>query len=302
MLTLDQLIKYYTAVGGPKQYTNYIRSIDRINKGQTVQWIIDVVKKKGQILDAVAKFDTFFIANRGGLSSKTISNYKSGFTKFTEVTLGFFSANAWLTRGKGKKTNLFLCQLIADNALFASKEIVEQVRQGKLGTRGNKPNNYASWDYMAHARILRDQAGNPIKRGVSCPDNVVYPRICGNYQDLDQNVSADDNTYANQYIKKAVLASFKKCYGGLGTSLYDCFTDYEACHIWDLPGDRRYYASIANLVLLPKALAGLTDHNDMVKELLRYEAFKRFQFKPDDETTPPPMPKYYDQIKWRYTP
>lgn len=300
MPEFNALLKYFEAVHGSKDYVQYVNRIDDTNGHQTIEWIFPGGKPANSVADVIAEFNTFYKNNPCKWSNNTLNDYRSGFTRFTEVVLGYFSANVWFERGLSKKRSLFLCQLIADNALFASSSIVKKVCQGKLGARGNKPNIYASWDYMAHARILRDQAGNAIKRGDDCPDDVVYPRICGDNPGLSNNVKADDNTYANQYIKKAVLASFKDRFGGLGTSLYDCFRDYEACHIWDLPDDRRYYASIANLVLLPRSIAGLSDHNNDVKALLKYEAFQRFKFVPEGEQVPKIAPSFYKQIKWRF--
>lgn len=310
MPEFNALLKYFEAVNGSKDYVKYVKRINDTNGNKTIEWIFPGGKPANSVADVIAEFNTFYKNNnRCKWNNNTLNDYRTGFTRFTEVVLGYFSANVWFERGLSKKRSLFLCQLIADNALFASRSIVEKVRKGELGTKenkvkkdnkGNNGNRYASWDYMAHARILRDQAGNAIKRGADCPDNVVYPKICGDYPNLSKFVKADDNTYANQYIKKAVLASFKDRFGGLGTFLYDCFRDYEACHIWDLPDDRRYYASIANLVLLPRSIAGLSDHNNDVKALLKYEASQRFGFYPDEEKHAPNAPSFYKQIKWRF--
>ena len=302
MPEFNALLEYFEAVHGSKDYVQDVKLIDDTNGNRTIEWIFPGGKPANSVADVIAEFNTFYKNNNPRKwRNNTLNDYRTGFTRFTEVVLGYFSANVWFERGLSKKRSLFLCQLIADNALFASRSIVGKVSNGMLGTRGNKGNGnrYASWDYMAHARILRDQAGNAIKRGHNCIDNVVYPKICGDYPALSKDVKADDNTYANQYIKKAVLASFKDRFGGLGTSLYDCFRDYEACHIWDLPDDRRYYASIANLVLLPRSIAGLSDHNNDVKDLLKYEAFQRFKFVPDGEKEPN-APSFYKQITWRF--
>ena len=109
---------------------------------------------------------------------------------------------------------------------------------------------------------------------------------------------ADDNTLANRAIKNAVVESFNHKFGPSKIP-FGCFKDYETCHIWDLPGDRRYYASIANLVLIPRCLAALTDHFQDVKDLLRKEAFNRFGFVPDGEAVP--ACKHYNKITWRYS-
>lgn len=292
MVTLEQLINYFNDVDGRK-YASYVKGIDKLNGHQTVDWIMSVVKKKGTVDDILKLYDSYFATNPcERWDDKTRKNHRTGFKQFSEVILGFFSANVWLSRGRGKTTDLFLCQLIADNAIFASSLVVEKVREGKMGSEGNKKNEYASWDYMAHARI-NNENGEKVKK-----DEVVYPLIRERYPDISDSVIVDDNTIANQAIKRAVIASFKERYGGLGTSMYYAFQDYEVCHIWDKPWDRRYYASIANLVLIPRALAALTDHNNMVKNLLRYEAFQRFKFKPEEESEPDFDNKLYSKIEW----
>ena len=301
MVTLEQLINYFNDVDGTPQYPGYIRAIDKANRHKTVEWIFDVVKKKGTLDDILKVYDNYFATHSCKWGQKTRENYRTGFKRFSEVVLGFYSANVWLSRGRGKTTDLFLCQLIADNAIFASASIVKKVQAGVLGSQGNKKNDYASWDYMTRARIIYDN-GKKVTKGTPCLDQVIYPLICGKYPDVSKYVIADDNTFANQAIKKAVIASFNERYGaGIGTSMFSSFKDYEACHIWDKPGDRRYYASVANLVLIPRALAGLTDHNDIVKSLLRYEAYQRFSFIPDGEKPPTldtKLQRIYSSITW----
>jgi hypothetical protein len=203
--------------------------------------------------------------------------------------------------------------LIAENTLFASRDVFIKVKSGTLGAdklknsefkaKGIKvkfKNEYGSWDYMAHARRVG------VKKNTLCNDDDnrdVTVKIRNKYPDviICDEIIADDNTCANNYIKTAILESYKEKFDGnplfiLGTK--DYFSDYEACHVWDLPGDRRYYASIGNLVLVPRALAQLTDHCDSVKQLLRYEVWKRFGFKPDEENEPEKV-SYYEKIHWR---
>src|SRR5437764_495509 len=63
-----------------------------------------------------------------------------------------------------------------------------------------------------------------------------------------EGVHLDANTYANNAIKRAT---------GVGRSA----KGFEACHIWpNLCYDERYHTAIANLVLISRALAGLSDH------------------------------------------
>ena len=86
-------------------------------------------------------------------------------------------------------------------------------------------------------------------------------------------VRIDDNTYANRGIKKI-----------LGN--YD-FKNYEVCHIWpNTATDERYYSMIPNLVLLPRAIAGLTDHLESIQQILQYRAFSLYRWKPDEVEEP----------------
>lgn len=88
-------------------------------------------------------------------------------------------------------------------------------------------------------------------------------------------VTLDDNTRANQAIKRAV---------GVRP---DGIKGFEACHLW--PGtayDARYHTVIANLVLLPRAVAGLSDHDADVLAKLQYRAFELYAWHPEEVATP----------------
>jgi len=109
-----------------------------------------------------------------------------------------------------------------------------------------------------------------------------------------EDVRLDDNTYANVALKRAI---------GNATT----FVGFETCHIWPLSCyDVRYHTLVPNLVLLPRAIAGLTDHDEHVQECLQYRAFELFGWYPGRESedpakkpaNPPARPdKYADN--WR---
>ena len=102
----------------------------------------------------------------------------------------------------------------------------------------------------------------------------------------DNNTRLDDNSYPNAQMK----ASLKK------RGIYPI--GYETCHIWERTCyDPRYHTCYANLVLLPRAIASLSDHNEEVKALLQWYAYERFgDFLPENKTLPP-KPENYDEIK-----
>ena len=290
ILTFDEMVDYFINSidnspfkkinkNSQKSYRSNLNSLNKANGGKTAEWISEVIKGEkidDPVEEAIKKFESFF-NNYTGRPQNTIDNWKTAYRRFSESIIGFFYGNVWAFDNNRQNYDEYLCQIVAQNALFPSKEIVEGVIHGKLGTKNNVSkggNPYASWDYMEHVRVTGTKKGTPF--------------TIGSFQ-----CKADDNTSANHYIKQAILASFN-----LKSCGFKCFHDYEACHVWDKPNDPRYYASIANLILLPRAFGQLTDHCNAVKELLRYEVYKRFGFLPDNERIPS-KPVFYDKIVWR---
>ena len=89
------------------------------------------------------------------------------------------------------------------------------------------------------------------------------------------NLKLDDNTYANNAIK-----------GALGVSRAN-LSGFETCHIWPLTCyDERYHTAIANLVLLPRALAALTDHDADVRAALQYRSYVLYGWHPSESSEP----------------
>ena len=100
-----------------------------------------------------------------------------------------------------------------------------------------------------------------------------------------QGIRLDDNSYANVAIKRAI---------GLGKSA----VGFETCHIWPLTCyDERYHTAPANIVLLPRALAGLSDHDNEIQKALQYRSFELYRWWPAgmDEPT---RPDFYP-VSWR---
>ena len=109
-----------------------------------------------------------------------------------------------------------------------------------------------------------------------------------------QEVRLDNNSYANVALKKSI---------GRAPGL----VGFETCHIWPKTCyDVRYHTLVPNLVLLPRAIAGLTDHDKHVEACLKYRAFERFGWYPGREAedpaktpaSPPPKPEGYPG-NWR---
>lgn len=99
-------------------------------------------------------------------------------------------------------------------------------------------------------------------------------------------IRIDDNTYANRGIKKILKG-------------YD-FNNYEVCHIWpNTATNEKYYSMLPNLVLLPRAIAGLTDHLEVIQEILQYRAFHIYGWKPDEVGNPSKSKNYPAENVWR---
>lgn len=80
------------------------------------------------------------------------------------------------------------------------------------------------------------------------------------------------------------------------------FKNYMVCHIW--PGttyDGRYLVSyltlLANLILIPRILANLSDYFSAVIDVLKYRSYELYGWHPEGTATPQ-RPSYYPQV-WR---
>jgi len=99
-------------------------------------------------------------------------------------------------------------------------------------------------------------------------------------------VRLDDNTYANVAIKRALGLSPRNVVG------------FEVCHVW--PGttyDPRYHTCIANLILLPRSLASLSDHDATVQRAIQYRSFELYAWSPEGVPLPEKPPGY--PLEWR---
>ena len=260
-------------------YMSYLNSLNKANDGQTVSGLNEALKVGNPKEVLSYKVDGLMYDK----AAKTISNWKSALNRLADYVFGFVDADINLK--SIRDFDLLACKLVAQSAIFCSKEVFDAVVNGEIGAKENidKGNDYGSWFNCRYKRVQR-----PNKRG-----------------DEENGVKLDDNTYANNAIKSAVLAGLK-IYGIDPGKIK--FYGYEACHIWPRTCyNEKYHTSVANLVLLPREIAGLTDHCKAVEDLLKYEAFNRFRFKPDPEDINPgediseSAPPYYKDLVWRPT-
>ena len=258
-----------------KSYLSYIRSLDKANHGQTCEWLRKAVASEKPMKSLSQLFDDYFNAHP---EKKALSQWKTGLNSLGEYLCGITDSPTNLSTINIKNFDTLACQLVAQTAVFCSKEIFDKVKAGEEGSAENKKrkgNEFGTW---YHYTVQRAEDG---KKGDINADGI----------------RLDNNTYANKAIKTAVIKGFK--HYGIYAGAKQKFKGFEVCHIWPRTCyDARYHTSVGNLVLLPREVAGLTDHCKAVKELLQYEAWERFGFKPAEETVPS-KPKNYKDIVWR---
>ena len=278
---LNEALKAYKGVlgqflttGSTRSYCSYVRAIENEmwksnpNFSLLNDWILPQIGKTNvdtvyELLEAVLEeFDNSFLSASKILKYKK-SKCRSALASFTKFVLGQYKANLYVSLDLGN--DLDNCRLVARNALFCTVDVANKIKTGDLGARTNlgKGNDYHSWFCCGFQRKKTNETrGDVINIVAGNPD----PQGIGFY-------ILDDNTKANEAIKKAVME-------GLPTWMktrYNDFSEYMACHIWDgTCYDYRYHTSVFNLVLLPKSIGGLTDYCQAVKEMLQYESAMRF--------------------------
>ena len=266
---------------------NYKSHLNKIN-GNTnniITWLEGVKHDKNPIKSLCDHYDKQY----------SDSNWKSALVLFGKFVFGKINAQVNLASVSIKNFDQIACKLVAQSAIFCSKEVFDKVKNGDLGSL--KYNKHGNDEGAWYGNKYRRANANEERRG-NDPN--------------DTTATLDDNTYANKAIKYAICEDLKKY--GISVSINDFSkNEFEACHIWDETCyNKKYHTSLANLVLLPRSLASLTDHCDAVKKLLQYEAWRRFGFKPEGDeyyksysnvtsnTYPQEEPQYYNDVIWKY--
>ena len=113
----------------------------------------------------------------------------------------------------------------------------------------------------------------------NCTDNQVVVKYKFNAKSKKRGKQNGERMDDNSYPNKQMKTSMKK--RGIIPS------GYETCHIWEgTCYDPRYHTCYANLVLLPRAIASLSDHSENIRAILKYRAFELFGFKPEGADDP----------------
>lgn len=280
--------------GAIDKYKDYLRALDKANGGKTLSWIEKAHKatndkKSGNfgipVVDIVTETFNNFKGNRDTIENEKTSNIDLALQYLTKAFLSFFDGE-FSVAFNTYITDEMLANMVAETAIFASYDIVKSVVKGG---KGYKANEFASADNCEHRR-----------------KNVGEERREVKIEDGSQ-VTLDDNTIPNRKLKEAICKGLK-----LNSVKWNQFNNYVVCHIWDNPYDRRAFCSLVNLVLLPKAIYGLSDHHKLVKKILQqrsydlYKTIEGIKFPFEYLSLPEPSlkgdeKKIYDSLesKWR---
>lgn len=253
-------------------YVNRLQSYDKIwNGGKTYSQLDTIIKSKSSdpMADAMNYFNSAIPAKK---PANTINSYRCAYKSFCETIIGRYDANVWLNAKFSDRLNMNAYEMIAETAIFASPGILSDPKI-------LKGHPHACWFFDPYYYI-RDQK-NVGKLTTDC---------------LRRQCVGDRNQKANLAIKKAI---YKSC-PDVAIANIGSFCNYEACHIVPNSTDNRdYYTSIPNLCLIPRAIAGLSDHFQNIIDILNYHAITLYSLPYIKPTLSPSLMKIYSGLKWR---
>ena len=222
-------------------------------------------KKAGELKDAFVKKGIYIKENKGSRAYSFYLDYRNG-AIYKSKTKGLPSIITLNPVGGEKYQSgaLVLSELLGQTRCL--ELLVELVAKTAIWAPPVCHQSLVGKGYAKYPDVRRKKNGE--KKG----------KVPG------ENIRLDDNTYPNRQMK----AMGKKFYG-------TNFKDYTTCHIWeDTCYDTRYHTCFANLVLLPSALASLSDFCPEIKAILKYRSYELYGWLPEDgEIKKPRKPKYY---------
>lgn len=126
------------------------------------------------------------------------------------------------------------------------------------------------WASPKYCNDLKEKTGTSVRF-----PNTRRGRVGEERGSVVNGVKIDDNTYANNAIKYAVGIKRKD------------IKNFNACHIYENTCyDERYHTKIENLVLIPNAIAQLSDNFEEVINCLKYRAFELYGWYPEESEEP----------------
>lgn len=253
-----------------KSYVTRLQSYDKNwNGGKTYSQLDTIIKSKSSdpMTDAMNYFSRAIPAKT---PANTINSFRCAYKSFCETIIGRYDANVWLNAKFSNRLNMNAYEMIAETAIFASPAVSNLIIK--------KGHPHACW--FINPYYIRDQ------KNVGKPTTDCKGRPC----------VGDRNQKANLAIKKAI---YESCLY-VDIANIGSFCNYEACHIVPNSTTKRYYyTSIPNLCLIPRAIAGLSDHFQNIIDILNYHAITLYSLPYKKPTLSPSLMKIYSGLKWR---
>ena len=148
--------------------------------------------------------------------------------------------------------------------------------------------NYASKEARAIALEAAQFCRLPDPDTVITFGKAVFPTVRNNYKRATGEhkdgkfLMYDDNTTPKWALVWS-HATFGKTKELLG---------WRIAHVWEKCDQVESYTRLENLLLVPAAYSGLTDHDGPLAPYLRYHAYKHYKWRPEDEQDPKEPAEY----------
>ena len=192
-----------------------------------------------------------------------------------------YSARVWIMCGIHPEDESYIPYKGAVSAASSSrkrgKEMVE-LNGNDLFARGA-----AELKVDFAALVAKSAIWAPVTEHEACGKAAKHPDIRRKKPNEERGLSEagerlDDNSYPNAQMKAAI----KKAY-----NMSLAANTFETCHVWpETCYDTRYHTCFANLVMLPRSIAALSDHDERVQAVLQYRAFELFGWYPEEAGEP----------------
>ena len=175
-LLLSDYAEYLNSVidneNSRKSYISYVRTLNKVNGGRTMEWLKEAVTAEQPIKYLSNCFDTYF---ESITDIQPQNQWKTGLCRLGEFVCGFTDSSTNLH--SIKNFDSLACELVAQSAIFCSKEVFDKVKVGELGSKENLGvgNEFGAWYHYTFQRARHDE-----KRG----------------EYKDAVIRFDDNTYA----------------------------------------------------------------------------------------------------------
>jgi hypothetical protein len=132
----------------------------------------------------------------------------------------------------------------------------------------------------ANKEIVKAVDSDNAERGIKTTGGLWFPGTARG--------QATKTTKRKQFNEKAKIAIFSAA--GLNDG-YKSGT-FHACHVWEkTAGKPNCYSALANLVILPRSLHGLSEHWPVAQKFLQWKSHQLFRWQPKSKGnnhTPPP--------------